>query len=473
MQTDRNTTGHLPGITGQASTGLPWREGVAILTLATAATAWGQTTPNWGALSTASPQRAELATVATPASAPSAKPLAPATALGAKPTLTTSAVGAKAALLPSTKPALEKPALLPPAEVVAHLKSAGLDAKDPALGAKLKALAQQHGATYVRSRVTSMAPVVVKKAAPPLLSQIPGGMRNAARTTRPAQFAPETGYIEQWVASGRSINSPKPAVVADVGLLGWFVRANHLIAPGGVNGSYEIAFDCGGVNPKWSAFVANANEEIVNRFFPDASDAYKSSASGPPYGHVAMLYEDSLPIGHNRTGKVTIHFDNVTATATAVFAPTQAMATITATIDHTPTLTSVGLLVPWGSTGLSADNATLQDAGTPRVGSGDWTVNTQGNDSVGDGVQLGPGWTVTSTIIKSAMSASAPQDLTPDNAWRGAKVTLPPQAGTLRTGVAWHYRGVDSLDYTVEWTLTGPLGQRPLMTMTKHDSCDN
>ena len=57
-----------------------------------------------------------------------------------------------------------KPAQLPPVEVVARVKGAGLDATDPALGAKLKALVQQRGAAYASGRVVSSASTAVKKA---------------------------------------------------------------------------------------------------------------------------------------------------------------------------------------------------------------------------------------------------------------------------------------------------------------------
>jgi hypothetical protein len=79
---------------------------------------------------------------------------------------------------------------------------------------------------------------------------------------------------------------------------------------------------------------------------------------------------------------------------------------------------------------------------------------------------------VKSAVIKAASSAAAPLETAPENIWRGATVTLQPQGGTLRTGVHWHYGGIDTLDYTIEWTLVGPLGQRPLLTMAKFNSCD-
>ena len=107
------------------------------------------------------------------------------------------------------------------------------------------------------------------------------------------------------------------------------------------------------------------------------------------------------------------------------------------------------------------------------MGAGNWLTQTTGEDLVGVGGQLGQGWKVTSTTIKSAVSAAAPTDLSPDNTWRGATVTTAPQGTDLRTAIHWHYSGIDSLDYTVEWQLTGPLGQRPLTTVTKYGSCDN
>jgi hypothetical protein len=449
------------------------------------ATAWGQATPNWGALGTApapaqaasSLQSARPGTAMVAGSALGSKTHSASSALGAlsaTPTITTNAqaalppIGAKAALLPSTKPALEKTALLPPADVVAHLKSAGLDAKDPALGAKLKALAQQHGTAYVRNHVVSSSPVVSKQPSRAFIrAQGPTQVRMAAPEARLASVNGQFVGLAEFLGSVHTLKDAPPQPGQWIAAI---ISANLLLPANSVSpATFSVSFDCGGLNPRWSGRAFSTSYSAIQEW----PQVYQPQLIGPPYKYVAT--SDSgpeLPIGRIRTGNMTIQFDAVSVSASPRFAPGQASVTIDATVDHTPVLTGIGSVSPWGSTGLGATNATLQNAGTPRVGTGDWSVNTQGTDTVGD-VQLGPGWTVTSTVIKSAVSATTPQNLVPDNTWRGAKVTQTPPPGTLRTGVAWHYSGVDSLDYTIEWTLSGPLGQRPLMTMVKHDSCDS
>ena len=93
---------------------------------------------------------------------------------------------------------------------------------------------------------------------------------------------------------------------------------------------------------------------------------------------------------------------------------------------------------------------------------------------VGVGVNLGSGWSVTSTKIIAAHSVlDAPNDSTPDDSYRGASVTQPPSSGRLQTGVHWHYGVAESLSYTIEWQLQGPSGQRPLLTMPLGGPCDS
>jgi hypothetical protein len=198
--------------------------------------------------------------------------------------------------------------------------------------------------------------------------------------------------------------------------------------------------------------------------------------SRPPangsYYYWASVDFSEMPIGQPRQTQATLTFENVAAPVSLLLQPTQGTATLSVTIDHSPKLTGTGLVYPWGPTGLTASNAQLGSSGQARVGGGNWETQTQGDDLVGIGVGLGQGWQVVSTKISSAVSAISPQDLSPDNTWRGAGVTTPPAGNDLRTAVHWHYSGIDSLDYTVEWTLSGPLGQRPLLTMAKYGSCD-
>ncbi len=366
-------------------------------------------------------------------------------------------------------PLLEKRVAMPPPDVVERLRKVGLDAKDPGFSSKLKTLAAQGGPVYVRSHVLSNTPTALRK--PVVRSPFPNTgatstYRNRVREAKILAPLKGTLYYQAWDAGHNAVDLNATAVSSPLGYA-FLVVTDKPVAISG-QGSVSVALGCAGVTLTESAIVVAGDDPSFK------GTAWEWPSAGPihPY-YVWPAYFPPFPIGQERWGTITASFDNVTASATGAFLPTQGTVTIDVTVDHSPAAIGFGSVSPWGPTGLTASNATLKDPGTPRVGSGDWTATTQGNDTVGDGVQVGPGWKVTAVAVKNALSASAPQDTSPDNSWRGAKVTLQPQAGTLRTGVAWHYSGVDTLDYTVEWTLTGPLGRRPLLTMAKHDSCED
>jgi hypothetical protein len=361
------------------------------------------------------------------------------------------------------------PAPVPPA-VLERLKSAGLDARAPDFTSRLKALAAQTGPAYVRSHVLSTAPVAVRKASPPrpspLTASAAAGAARRLNKALPLTLTKGSIAFQIWDVNHTPSDLSSTPLASPVPWA-FLVFVEQKVEISG-SGSMTLSLGCAGLRSSAHALVVEAFGDFFKGtpwYFPSLGDAY-------PYW---VLPDDFPPfaIGKKRSGTISITFDGVNASAPASFLPTEATVTIDVTIDHTPALGGVGTVSPWGSTGLASKNALLQNPATPRVGNGDWTSSLKGNDLVGDGVQVTPGWTITSTTIKSALSAAAPQDTSPENSWRGAKVTLPPQAGTLRTGVAWHYSGVDTLDYTVEWTLTGPLGVRPLLTMAKHDACED
>ena len=199
----------------------------------------------------------------------------------------------------------------------------------------------------------------------------------------------------------------------------------------------------------------------------------KLSPSNGSYPYYVDVEFSTLPIGQPRKTQMTFSFENVvTAPYQVTLQPDMGTATISVTIDHVPEVTGIGVVYPWGSTNLSNANAKLGSPSTQRVGAGNWQTQTSGDDLLGVGVGLGQGWKVVSTAVKSAMSATSPLDLSPDNTWRGATVTTPPSGSDLRTAVHFHYSGIDSLDYTLEWTLSGPMGQRPILTLAKYGDCD-
>lgn len=121
--------------------------------------------------------------------------------------------------------------------------------------------------------------------------------------------------------------------------------------------------------------------------------------------------------------------------------------------------------LPANAFGMQASNAHFGGAGTRSNDGNPWTTTT-GEDTLGLGVNLGAGYVVTSTKIVAAQSQlDPPGTTTPVNAYRYAKIKTNPDAGRLQTVVEWMYGPGESLSYTIEWTLTGPLGQRALMTM--------
>lgn len=97
----------------------------------------------------------------------------------------------------------------------------------------------------------------------------------------------------------------------------------------------------------------------------------------------------------------------------------------------------------------------------------------QGTDSIGIGVPLGAGYSVTAQIVSAHSVADIGGDSSPDNEYRGAVATIQPGANRFETVIQWHIGPGDSLQYVVQWTFTGPLGQRPLLTMPLRGPCDS
>jgi hypothetical protein len=384
--------------------------------------------------------------------------------------------GAPVAPLAGQKPpaVMAAGAAVPP-EVVERLRKAGLDAKDPNLGGKLKTLAASTGQAFVRSHVMSSTAksrsATLKRAA-----VSGGGIGRSPTNLRLASALPVPGVVDGVYDDSQAF-LPSPSQISSAhghtwpGRYFFLVETKKKIAvKGGPTfsiGNIALNYGCSaqlGVN-----FTTAAAGDDPN--FSGEGVPSRPPANGSYYYWVSVDFSE-LPVGQPRKTQATILFENVAAPVSLLLQPTQGTVTLSVTIDHSPKLTGAGIVYPWGSTGLAGSNAQLGSAGTARVGPGDWQTQTTGDDLVGVGVALGPGWSVVSTKISGAVSAISPQDLSPDNTWRGASVTTPPAGNDLRTAVHWHYSGIDSLDYTVEWTLAGPMGQRPLLTMAKYGSCD-
>ncbi|MDD5562480.1 MAG: hypothetical protein PHQ91_02085 [Thermoanaerobaculaceae bacterium] len=378
-----------------------------------------------------------------------------------------------------------------------RLQQVGLDPGAPGFAAKLKLLAAQTGAAYVRTHVLAAKFARIGRVGPGhVMSATGGGAASASHlaaagagssagrvpTLQQAHLAISPlvhgGIIGVYGDQGKPLG-PSPALSSSAGTVwpGRYFFLVHTTQPVPVKGgpmfslgTTSLSYGCSaqlGILFTWAGAADDAN-------FIGGSGLNTVSSGPGSYNYYVGLDVSSLPIGQERPAQLALSFENASTGGTGVeLVPDTGGVTIDVTVDHTPELTGLPYVYPWGETGMGPSSATLADSGTPRVGAGNWQTQTSGDDLVGLGVQLGPGWKVTSTTIRSAVSAAAPSDTSPDNTWRGAEVTTAPQGNDLRTAVHWHYSGIDSLDYTVEWQLTGPAGQRPLLTMQKHGSCDS
>jgi hypothetical protein len=90
------------------------------------------------------------------------------------------------------------------------------------------------------------------------------------------------------------------------------------------------------------------------------------------------------------------------------------------------------------------------------------------------GVNLGAGYVVLDTKIAAVHSQlDAPYVTAPETSYRYARIKTKPDGGRITTVVEWMYGPAESLTYTIQWTLKGPLGQRPLLTMPLGGPCDS
>jgi hypothetical protein len=129
-----------------------------------------------------------------------------------------------------------------------------------------------------------------------------------------------------------------------------------------------------------------------------------------------------------------------------------------------------GALAKDGGFGMTAANIQYRVPGLSRVNTG--ALPVAGMDVIGKGIALGPGVTATARIAAAHSVADIGADSSPDNAYRGASVTIQPNSGRLETVVAWHVEPQESLQYAVEWTFTGRPGQRPVLSMPLGKACD-
>ncbi|HTR60042.1 MAG TPA: hypothetical protein VMM27_17815 [Casimicrobiaceae bacterium] len=105
---------------------------------------------------------------------------------------------------------------------------------------------------------------------------------------------------------------------------------------------------------------------------------------------------------------------------------------------------------------------------------GEVAAKMDGEDVLGTGAALGPGWFVAAVQRVNVWSISDPPGSPPyDTADRGIVVEALPDSGQVTARIKWHIAPGASLGYQITWILSGPYGQRPLMTMPLTGPCDS
>jgi len=321
---------------------------------------------------------------------------------------------------------------------IARLKAAGLDPGDPQLTQKLKTKLLQSPGRGGKKAGISIQPSAKGSGGRPYT--LPAGL-GKGRTAPPS--GPPSLTIDQL--------SLDPFRIA--GLLK--VRSGKFVNPGDI--SYRLQEPTCGVDV--SGVLEGGGSVVCCGVDADGTEWMSVEdflgtpfvLGGKPRNVTATLTSSGLPAA-------TKVFSNIWGRFQAV--------TITMTIDAQPPH------LPANDFGITAANAKLGGSG-PRASTGEPWTSTSGEDTIGLGVNLGAGYQVTETKITSAQSQLDPPGAnSPENAYRFARIKTKPDGGRLQTVVDWMYGAGESLTYTIEWKLSGPMGQRPLSTMPSAGPCD-
>jgi hypothetical protein len=331
-----------------------------------------------------------------------------------------------------------------PAGLADRIKTHGLLATDPQLKSKLAALLESRGRAR-GNRGSVVAQIVQgrggygeknKASAPPDTKG-----RKTAPPSGPPTFEVTSAFLSPWDVDA-TLN----------------VKAAKFYAAGEV--TYKVSGPCGldyggplesdGPLGLCCFVEENGAEKMFLRNYSNHADKWRLGADGKT---VTLTFAAAgLP--------------NASKTFTGAIGAGQQVK-VTLTVD------AVAPFLGANAAGLQGANAKFGGTG-PRSSDGEPWTPTTGEDSLGLGVFLGKGYKVTETKIVAAQSKlDAPGNTAPDNAYRYARVKTKPDADRLQTVVEWMYGPGESLSYTIEWTIVGPLGQRPLLTMPTSGPCDS
>ncbi|MBK9062754.1 MAG: hypothetical protein IPL89_06105 [Acidobacteria bacterium] len=334
-------------------------------------------------------------------------------------------------------------AAIPPG-VADRIKTNGLLATDPQLKAKMAALLESRGRAR-GNRGSVVAQIVQGR----------GGYGEKNKPTAP----PDTKGRKTAPPSG-----PPTLEITSAFLSAWDVDATLKVKAPKAYAAGEVTYKVSGPCGLDYGGPLESDGPLGICCFPDENGAEK------------MFLKNSS----NNADKWRLGADGKTVTLTFLAAglpnASKTFAGVLGAGQQVKITLSIDAVAPFlgaNAAGLQAANAKF-GGNSPRSSDGEPWVSTSGEDTLGLGVFLGKGYKVTETKIVAAQSKlDAPGNTAPENAYRYARVKTKPDADRLQTVVEWMYGPGESLSYTIEWTIVGPLGQRPLLTMPTSGPCDS
>jgi hypothetical protein len=349
-----------------------------------------------------------------------------------------------------------------------RLRAAGLDPASPSFS---RTLATRLTASTRRLRIPK--PIAPETSILERLRRAGGRSPALATVSGSAPVVPERGPSFRHVALERPIPfaytdgyQPLSGPLTAPSLVALQVRSDDtkLLAsePATAKVSLTVA-DCN-ISASTAAVMWRADDPVITNIIP---------ALSPSDGNYVALFWPLdltdfvlLPLGaHSHMAMIGLTYLDATLApfplpVTAAIAPQTFDVTVA---NQAPFITATDF-------GVSPANSTFAQATVTRVNLGDTPMT--GTDILASGIAIGAGYTASAKVVAASSIADVGGDTSPDNQYRGAVATSP-SGGRLQTSVAWHIGPGDSLTYLLEWTLTGPYGQRALQTLPLGGPCDS
>jgi hypothetical protein len=334
------------------------------------------------------------------------------------------------------------------AAVASRLRAAGLDPANPQLGQKLRQRfeASRNVLLPRTGLVTKRMPQkqsAKRAGSPPPTRRLPDALRKARPVTSvgPTSLSIQTAQLDAYLLASLIVTAPKPYTASDI-----TYRLTEPICGLDVSGSMECWEE---PSDPWECDTSGKGTETMELW----------ALPSKPLAFGAKLRDVTLMFSAPGLPSVTQVLPGISGSKDLVY--------VSLTIDASPPH------VPTNDLGIQQKDCHLGGSGA-RASTGEPWLPTAGEDTLAIGVNLGTGYTVQATEITAAHSQlDGPNYMAPEDPYRYARIKTKPVGNRITTVVEWMYGPAESLTYTIRWTLQGPAGQRPLMTMPLRGSCDS